>query len=120
MSATLEPKKRRARTGWTRLGTQGKCGAVYVHDASGWVVRHCGHPTAIWPYYAEHPKLLERGAMLTSGGVGLGKGFHRLVPARVVIEYLAAGGHLHTAACVRDGQLTCGHASYWQLTEHGK
>lgn len=42
--------------GWTSLGTPGqKIGARYRHDASGWEVRHCGHPTALYPYYAVDP-----------------------------------------------------------------
>jgi hypothetical protein len=75
-------------------------------------VRHCGHPTANWPYYAEHEKLLPAGAMLTSGGVGLGYGFRRLLEAQLVVEHLAAGGHLHTMKCVKGDELACGHQSY--------
>lgn len=113
----IAKKKRRARDGWTRAGTEGKLGAIYLHDASGWVVRHCGHPTANWPYYAEHAKLLPKGAMLTSGGVGLGYGFRRVLEAQLVVEHLAAGGHLHTSACVRGEALACGHPSYWRFHE---
>lgn len=29
-------------------------GATYVHT-TGWVVRHCGHPTANWPYEVIDP-----------------------------------------------------------------
>ena len=49
-------KAARVREGWTRVGAPpiaGK-GATVRHDASGWVVEHCGHPTAIWPYFARH------------------------------------------------------------------
>lgn len=46
------------RPGWTRLSPPGrKLDALWVHDASGWRVRHCGHPTALHPYYAESPHL---------------------------------------------------------------
>ncbi len=44
-----------ARAGWVRVSAPGrKLGARWVHP-SGWVVSHCGHPTANWPYSAEHP-----------------------------------------------------------------
>lgn len=39
------------RPGWTRLSEPGsKTSQQWVHDASGWHVEHCGHPTANWPY----------------------------------------------------------------------
>lgn len=39
------------RPGWTRLSLPGsKTSQRWVHDASGWHVEHCGHPTANWPY----------------------------------------------------------------------
>lgn len=42
--------------GWIRLSTPGrKLDARYKHVASGWVVRHCGHPTANFPYFAVDP-----------------------------------------------------------------
>jgi len=43
--------------GWTRLHPPGssKTAAAYQH-ASGWLLRHCGHMTANWPFYAEHPR----------------------------------------------------------------
>lgn len=36
---------------WRRLdnGAAGKLGARYGHR-DGWVIEHCGHPTALWPY----------------------------------------------------------------------
>ena len=43
------------REGWERLGRRGKLDAVYRHGDTGWEVRHCGHPTAIRPYYAVSP-----------------------------------------------------------------
>lgn len=113
----LTAKKRRCREGWTRLGTEGKLGAVYVHEASGWRIRHCGHPTANWPYYGEHPTAIPAGAMLTSGGVGLGYAFRKVIEAQLVVEHLHAGGHLHTARCTDGENLACGHPSYWRLTE---
>ena len=41
-----------ARKGWMRL--RGGCGGVWKHE-SGWLVLHCGHPTALWPYYGVSP-----------------------------------------------------------------
>jgi hypothetical protein len=38
---------------WTRL--RGGCGGIWRHR-SGWVARHCGHPTALWPYYGLSPE----------------------------------------------------------------
>lgn len=46
---------RSPREGWERLGRPGKLDAVYRHTETGWEIRHCGHPTAIRPYYAVHP-----------------------------------------------------------------
>ena len=43
-------------TGWTRTPPKGdKVGAQWEHP-SGWIVAHCGHPTAHFPYYLIHPK----------------------------------------------------------------
>lgn len=41
---------------WKRFGglNGGSCGGRWLH-ASGWLVLHCGHPTALWPYYALPP-----------------------------------------------------------------
>lgn len=47
------------RQGWTRLSQPGnKCRTHWVHDASNWQLRHCGHPTANWPYYLINPTSL--------------------------------------------------------------
>jgi hypothetical protein len=41
---------------WRRIPgfNGGKCFARWVHR-SGWEVHHCGHPTALFPYYVEAP-----------------------------------------------------------------
>lgn len=40
---------------WTRLGGMyGKLGVKHVHR-SGWAAIHCGHPTALWPWYLDGP-----------------------------------------------------------------
>jgi len=40
---------------WERLSAAGdKCGSHWRHT-SGWEIRHCGHPTALWPYMLTDP-----------------------------------------------------------------
>ena len=35
---------------WRRVDPyRGKLGSIYAHPA-GYTIKHCGHPTAIWPY----------------------------------------------------------------------
>lgn len=55
------PKPRRHAAGrrtllpspWRRVDrTEGKLRARYVHP-DGFTIRHCGHPTALWPYVLE-------------------------------------------------------------------
>ena len=60
---------------WTRLpgfSPRNTCGVIWVHR-SGWKVRHCGHPTALWPWYGVPPGADEgdRSQLLLKGGVGL-------------------------------------------------
>lgn len=43
MSSRISPQAL-ARLGWTPLG-----GRSYRH-AAGWLIEHCGHPTALYPY----------------------------------------------------------------------
>ncbi len=66
----------RRRYGWERL--RGGCGGVWKHN-SGWIVKHCGHPTALWPYYGLSPD----GEMLVSPN---GRGFQLLVLAQEAVE----------------------------------
>jgi hypothetical protein len=54
----------RQRQGWEQL--ERGCGGVWRHVSSGWRVYHCGHPTALFPYYGEAP---DGGDMLLPGGV---------------------------------------------------
>lgn len=45
-----EPAKRQAKVKpWSVIKAPGGCGNVYTHT-SGWQVKHCGHPTALYPY----------------------------------------------------------------------
>lgn len=55
--------------GWTRVSAAkaGKCNTHWRHD-SGWEVRHCGHPTALYPYTATHPDV-DR-TVVSNAGVG--------------------------------------------------
>jgi hypothetical protein len=66
---------------WTRL--RGGCGGLWRHE-SGWLVRHCGHPTALWPYYGVPPG---GGDMLLAPN---GRGFQKLVHAQDAVELKAA------------------------------
>jgi hypothetical protein len=89
------PKKPRGRKGWTRIA--GGCGGRWRHDASGWIVAHCGHPTALWPYTARDPE--DTGILIPSGwyahGVTWVKGyaFQTLERAQEKVE-----SHLATLA----------------------
>lgn len=49
------PRPGHADAPWTRTPGPGggTCGAQW-HHPSGAVVRHCGHPTALFPYYGFH------------------------------------------------------------------
>ena len=69
------------RKGWTRL--RGGCAGVWQHT-SGWLVRHCGHPTALWPYYGISPS----GEMFLAPN---GHGFRRLALAQKAVEMSVAG-----------------------------
>ncbi len=60
-----------------------------VVDASGWAIRHCGHPTALWPYQlsapAGHPVA---GRVVVSFN---GYGFRTKAAALLVVRDLVAG-----------------------------
>ena len=78
------------RAGWTRLSAPGdKCRARWVHNASRWIVMHCGHPTANWPYYLAGDPVLAHGAELVVSFNGLG--FQTLEAAMSVVERIVAG-----------------------------
>jgi hypothetical protein len=75
------------RPGWTRLSEPGrKLDAKWIHDASGWIVRHCGHPTANWPYHATDPAFPER-CVVTHNGYG----FRTLLDACMAVEAVLRG-----------------------------
>lgn len=55
---------------------------------TNYFVRHCGHPTALYPWYGERPD----GSMITSGARGeRGFAFRYLVDAKVAVELDYAG-----------------------------
>lgn len=58
----------------------GACGATHTH-ASGHTVRHCGHPTANWPYYILTP---DGETVLAPNG----RGFKYLADAKHEVERL--------------------------------
>ena len=68
------------RKGWQRI--RGGTAGVWRHE-SGWQVHHCGHPTALWPYYGVPPG---GGPMLLAAN---GHGFSRLVLAQEACELQA-------------------------------
>ena len=76
------PASVRMRSGWTRAGGvgHGSCGCEWLHNASGWLVKHCGHPTALHPYYGVPP----------AGGEILlaptGYAFNDLIDAQIAVE----------------------------------
>lgn len=71
--------------GWTRSGA-GKCDAQWRHNASGWFVEHCGHPTALYPLSLTDPA--RPGALIVSQN---GRGFAHLAKAKAAVEGLIAG-----------------------------
>lgn len=81
------------RPGWIRLSTPGKkLDACYRHVASGWLVKHCGHPTANWPYYAVDPAH-PHDITMTHNGLG----WRRADLAFDAIERVLRGGLVATA-----------------------
>lgn len=81
------PAQRGARPGWARLSPPGnKCATHWRHE-SGWEVRHCGHPTANYPYSATDPNDPEDRVCVTHNG----KGFKTLAVAFDAIEGVLAG-----------------------------
>ena len=66
---------------WTRKPgpAGGTCGAKHTH-ISGHVIVHCGHPTALWPYYIVTPK---NETILAPNG----RGFKFLTDAKTEVEH---------------------------------
>lgn len=60
----ISPKELQS-LGWEKTGSRfdpGNFGRKYEHK-DGWVISHCGHPTALWPYVLEDPQ----GRMVLTG-----------------------------------------------------
>lgn len=69
---------------WVRYaGSLGKLDTVHRHTRSGWEVRHCGHPTANFPYFILKPD----GERLLNPNNG--RGFQRLELAKIYVELMA-------------------------------
>jgi hypothetical protein len=62
---------------------------------SGWQIRHCGHPTALYPYYATSRD--GREPIIAANG----RGFRSLIAAKQAIERLVAG----RATLTQDGRI---------------
>lgn len=82
--------KKGQRPGWVRL--RGGVGGRWRHEATGWEVRHCGHPTALWPYFGKHPDgrpvLIQHGYASVAGGYA----FRTLALAQTGVEAEIAKG----------------------------
>lgn len=75
------------RTGWTPLHAPGACKTrIAYRHTSGWIVRHCGHPTANWPYHG-----VSADGVATLVVTHNGKGFKDLLSAMTQIEGHLAG-----------------------------
>ena len=74
------------RAGWKRLSSPGdKLAARWVFT-NGWEVRHCGHPTAIWPYFVVAKG--HEGRIVSDRS---GRGFGTLVKAFEAVEAVVEG-----------------------------
>ena len=74
---------------WVDLGGRGKF-KTWQLAGTGYFVKHCGHPTANYPWYGERPD----GTTITSGALGRsGMAFRYLDDAKVAVELDHAGQH---------------------------
>jgi hypothetical protein len=64
---------------WERNDARGKIGARYTHKPSGWVVIHCSHPTANFPYYIQ----TDTGERILAPN---GRGFRHVDEAKQAVE----------------------------------
>jgi hypothetical protein len=70
---------------WRRLDSgRGKIGSCYWHSA-GYTIKHCGHPTALWPYQL----LNEDGETLLAQNL---RAFRTLDDAAAEVDRVLAGG----------------------------
>ena len=91
------------RFGWERVdGTTHKCRAVWAHP-SGWEVRHCGHPTALWPWSAMAPKVADEVDFVVDQN---GRGFQNLARAFEQIDRYERGElTIRVEVCARYGRV---------------
>lgn len=83
---------RKSRPGWIVIQAEqipGGKGKVWKHY-SGWVVSHCGHPTANNPYTARGPK----GEPLFNEGEDFARCYRHLTACQEAVEL-----RLHNEAC---------------------
>lgn len=82
---TFAENRREAAAAWTRIPgpLPGKCGVEYRHS-SGWSAIHCGHPTAIFPFYLRQP---DGGGVYSCNG----RAFKSAAVAKGVIERILSG-----------------------------
>ena len=95
--ATAEPAKV-LEMAWIHEGP--KCGRQYAlhcdSQDTGWRVIHCGHPTALWPYYIQMP---DGRSVISPSGVA----FRLVKDAKAAAEQLAAGQIELIRMIYRDG-----------------
>jgi hypothetical protein len=89
MQPDLFPGHDTGRPDWVRHPgpcPRSSCGAWW-HHPSGWIVQHCGHPTALWPWYGLPPggNSSDRLQLLLTGGFGLGLAFRRAADCKAAV-----------------------------------
>lgn len=81
---------------WIKIaGRPGDKYAVYEHPYSGWRVCHCGHATALWPYYLTDPAEPTRFIVSHNN-----RGFQNLEAAKAAVIYILCGRAVITDGCV--------------------
>ena len=70
-----QPKRKQRRPGWDKIRKH-----VWLHT-SGWIIEHCGHPTANWPYVAIDNAGDGKWLLTPSG-----RGFSKLIAAQEAVE----------------------------------
>lgn len=68
--------------------------ATYEHPFSGWQVHHCGHSTALWPYYLTQPGRPE--IIVSHNRLG----FQNVEAAKAAVIYILCGRATVTDGCV--------------------
>lgn len=89
---------KQAGPGWINLTVgKSKCGIRWMHEPSSWVVQHCGHPTANFPYALYHPQYPTDTVVSFNG-----YGFKTVTIARAVVEGIVEGRyHVTSEHCNR-------------------